>query len=75
MSRWWVLGLLIPVLNLVVQVLWCIKIVGARGKHVVWAILLILPLVNLFAFLYLAFSSDGGSRESLDFPGFSPRPV
>jgi hypothetical protein len=75
MSGWWVLGLLVPVLNLVVQILWCIKIVSARGKHVVWAILLILPLTNLVAFLYLAFSDSGGSGESLEFPRYSPTPV
>jgi hypothetical protein len=75
MSGWWFLGLFVPVLNLVVQILWCIKIVNVRGKHVIWAILLILPLVNLLAFLYLAFSSDEASAASLDFPGYSPRPI
>ncbi|MCL4177908.1 MAG: hypothetical protein KJ072_09200 [Verrucomicrobia bacterium] len=75
MSGWWILGLLVPVLNLVVQILWCIKIVNARGKHVIWAILLILPLVNLVAFLYLAFSSDNSSQGSVGFPAFSPRPA
>jgi hypothetical protein len=73
MSGWWFLGMFVPVLNLVVQILWCINIVKARGKHVVWAILLILPLTNLVAFIYLAFSDDGASRESLDIPGYSPR--
>ncbi len=73
MSGWWFLGMFVPVLNLVVQILWCINIVKARGKHVIWAILLILPLTNLVAFIYLAFSDDGASRESLDIPGYSPR--
>jgi len=73
MSGWWFLGLFVPVLNLVVQILWCINIVKARGKHVIWAILLILPLINVVAFIYLAFSDDGAARESLDFPGYSPR--
>jgi hypothetical protein len=73
MSGWWVLGLFVPVLNLVVQILWCINIVKARDKHVIWTILLILPLVNLVAFLYLAFSSDGTSRESIEYPAYSPR--
>jgi hypothetical protein len=57
MSYWWFLGLLIPVLNIVTSVLWCIKITQARGKHWIVALLLILPFTNLFAFLYLAFSS------------------
>jgi hypothetical protein len=73
MSGWWFLGLFVPVLNLVVQILWCINIVKARGKHVIWAILLILPVLNLVAFLYLAFSNDGASRESLEYPAYSPR--
>ncbi len=75
MSGWWILGLLVPILNLVVQILWCIKIVDARGKHVIWAILLILPVVNLVAFMYLAFSSDNSARGSVGFPAFSPRPA
>jgi len=59
MSGWWFLALFVPVLNIVAQVIWCLKITKARGKHPLVGVLLILPLVNLFAFLYLAFSSDG----------------
>jgi hypothetical protein len=75
MSGWWFLGLLVPVLNWVVQILWCVKIVNARGKHVVWAILLILPLTNIVAFFYLAFSDNGGTGESVEFRRYSPTPV
>jgi hypothetical protein len=67
MSGWWVLGMLVPLLNLVVWILWCFNIVGARGKSAVWAVLLILPFTNLIAFLYLAFSSDD-SHDSEDSP-------
>jgi hypothetical protein len=63
MSGWWVLGMLVPLLNLVVTILWCFKIVSARGKSPVWAVLLILPFTNLIAFLYLAFSGDGNHED------------
>ena len=63
MSGWWVLGMLVPVLNLVVTILWSFNIVSARGKSMVWAVLLILPFTNLIAFLYLAFSGDGNHEE------------
>lgn len=62
MSGWWFLALFVPLLNIVGAVLWSLKIVNARGKHVIWAILLILPGLSLLAFLYLAFSSDGSSE-------------
>jgi hypothetical protein len=58
----WVVAFIIPVLNLVAQVVWSFKIVKARGKGAVVAILLVLPLTNLLAFMYLAFSED--SRPS-----------
>jgi apolipoprotein N-acyltransferase len=57
-----ILGMATSVLQLVAAVVWCVKIVQARDKHILWAILLILPLTNLIAFLYLAFSS--GAEET-----------
>jgi hypothetical protein len=56
MSGWWFLGLLIPGINVIGGVLWCINIVKARNKHVLVAIMLMLPILNILAFLYLAFS-------------------
>lgn len=56
MSAVWLLAFLVPVLNLVAQIVWCFKIVKARAKSPVLALLLLLPVTNLFAFLYLAFS-------------------
>jgi hypothetical protein len=56
MSGWWFLAFLIPLLNLVAGVLWCIKIAEARNKNALFAILLLLPVTNILAFLYLAFS-------------------
>jgi hypothetical protein len=64
MSGWWFLALFVPLLNIVAYVLWCFKIVEARGKHVVWAILLILPVTDGLAFLYLALSSAAGVAKT-----------
>ncbi len=57
MSRWWSLGMFVPLLNIVVAILWSVKIVKACAKGTLTAVLLILPVTNILAFLYLAFSS------------------
>jgi hypothetical protein len=62
MSSWWFLAFFVPVINLVPVILWPLKIAKARGKNVGVGILLFLPVINVFAFLYLAFS-DGPSEE------------
>ncbi|MCU0770846.1 MAG: DUF5684 domain-containing protein [Verrucomicrobia bacterium] len=63
MSGWWVLGMLIPLVNIIVQILWCVKIVQARGKSFWVTIFLILPGPNVLAFLYLAFSSANNGAQ------------
>jgi uncharacterized membrane protein YhaH (DUF805 family) len=65
MSSWWFLALFIPVVNLIVQVVWCFKIVKVRGKNFLVAIGLLLPVTNLLSLLYLALS-DGNSDKSSD---------
>ncbi len=76
MSGWWFIGYMIPVVNIVTHILWCINIVEAREKNGLMAVLLILPVTSLFAFLYLAFSdanetitptkkNDGGEGRPL----------
>jgi len=67
MSGWWFLACFVPVLNLVPLILWPLKIAKARGKSVWVGVLLLLPVTNLFAFLYLAFS-DGASGEEDEGP-------
>jgi hypothetical protein len=52
----WVLAFIIPGVNLLAQVIWSFRIAQARRKGVGIAILLLLPVTNLLAFLYLAFS-------------------
>jgi hypothetical protein len=63
MSGWWFLAYLVPLLNLVPTILWPLKIAKARGKSVWIGILLLLPITNLFAFLYLAFSNGNAAEE------------
>jgi len=63
MSRWWFLAFFVPGLNLASHILWSIKIVRARGKGIGCAILLMLPVTNLLAVLYLAFSDAAPRQE------------
>lgn len=65
-SGWWALAMLIPFVNIAVQVYWCVKIVQARSKSVWVTIFLIVPFTSLFAFLYLAFSGIGEEEDSGD---------
>ncbi|MEK7785274.1 MAG: hypothetical protein AAB658_07610, partial [Chloroflexota bacterium] len=46
------------------QIVWCFKIVQARGKSVLAAIGLLLPVTNLLSLLYLAFSGGNGAESS-----------
>jgi hypothetical protein len=68
MSRWWFLALIVPVLNLIAVVLWCVKITQARGKGFFTAVMLILPATNFLAYLYLAFSNGDASEEDAYVP-------
>ena len=70
MSGLWLLGFLVPILNLVTYVMWSVKIVQMREKNGLWTLLLILPVTNLVALLYLAFSAGPG-RQTLS---QAPRP-
>jgi hypothetical protein len=63
MSPWWLLAALVPLLNVVVQIVWSVKIVQARGKGLGTMVFLLLPVTNLFAFLYLAFSNSAPPKQ------------
>ena len=63
MSAWWILTNFIPPVFVIGYILWSFKIVHARGKHVFFGVMLLLPVVNLLAFLYLALSGSGSERE------------
>jgi hypothetical protein len=64
MPRWWFLGFLVPGLNVVAQVVLCIKLAQARRKTFWVALFLIFPLTSPFAAIYLAFS--GGRPRKRD---------
>src|SRR4051812_21733280 len=53
---WWVILMFIPIVNIIIMILMWIGVCEARGKPGLLTIALILPLVNLFAIGYLAFS-------------------
>jgi len=56
-------GAITSILQLVTALVWCVKIVQARGKSLWVTLFLILPFTNVFAFLYLAFSGSDGERN------------
>lgn len=64
MSGWWFLAWCLPLLNLVAMILWSFNIAKARGKSALTGLLMILPITNLFAFLYLAFSSGVPAQKA-----------
>ena len=70
MSSWWCLAWFVPALNLVALVLWCMKIVKVRGRGIVAALLLLIPVTGVFTFIYLAFA--GGQRPE---PEEDVRPI
>lgn len=55
----------------IASIVWCFRIVKARGKSLWIAVLMLLPITNLFAFLYLVFSS--GVQPKSD--GSEPPPL
>jgi hypothetical protein len=63
MSAGWFLVLLLPVLNIIVYVIWCSNIARARNKGILTFTCLVLPLINFFAFLYLAFSDSQSKKQ------------
>ena len=53
--------LFIPPINLIVMAVWCFKICRTRQKSSALGFLLLIPVVNVFAYFYLAFSSQKGA--------------
>ncbi len=63
MSPAWLLAFLVPLLNIVAQIVWSLNIVKARGKSAWVAFFLVLPVTTIFAYLYLAFSNGAPKKE------------
>jgi hypothetical protein len=53
---WWIVLLLIPLVNIVIGVMIWMGIAEARGKPNWWGILMIVPLVNIAILIMLAFT-------------------
>jgi hypothetical protein len=53
---WWIILLLIPLVNIVMMILVWMGVAEARSKPNWWGILMIVPLVNLIVPGYLAWS-------------------
>jgi hypothetical protein len=65
MSPWWFLTNFVPGLFLITYIVWGFKICQARGKNPAIGVLFLLPVLNIFAFLYLAMSRGvAGSASS-----------
>lgn len=64
MKPWWFIAMFIPGINVIIYIAWSFKIARTRGKGTLTAILLLLPLLNVLAFLYLAFSESVEATES-----------
>lgn len=59
----WFLAYLIPVVNIIAQIVWYVKIVDARGKPAIVIFFLLLPITFPLAYMYLAFSDGAPAVE------------
>jgi hypothetical protein len=69
MSPWNFLLLFIPPINLIVMSVWCFKICRTRQKSSALGFLLLIPIVNIFIFFYLAFSAQKTAPVTRQQPG------
>jgi len=53
---WWIVLLLIPIVNIVVAIIVWMAVAEARQKPSWWGILTVIPLINLIAIAYLAWA-------------------
>ena len=68
MSPWLFLALFLPLVNMIICIVWCFRICRVRQKSAVLGILLLLPVTNVLAFVYLALSGYGPEAEN-DYDG------
>lgn len=65
MKRSWFIAFLVPGLNVLAQIMLCLKLAEARGKTLLVGILLIFPLTSPLAALYLAFSGGRPRKKEV----------
>jgi hypothetical protein len=53
---WWIILLIIPIVNIVIYIITLVAVCEARGKSPWLVVALLLPVVNLAALGYLAFA-------------------
>ncbi|MCC6272740.1 MAG: hypothetical protein IT572_04685 [Deltaproteobacteria bacterium] len=61
---WWIILLIIPIVNLVILVLVWMKIAERRGKPGWWGVLMLIPIANFIVLLILAFGKGGGATAT-----------
>jgi hypothetical protein len=64
MSPWLFLALFVPVVNLIIWIVWCFRICRVRQKSAFVGLLMLLPVTNILAFVYLALSGYGPEADS-----------
>ena len=64
MSPWLFLALFLPVVNLIIWIVWCFRICRVRQKGPLLGVLMLLPVTNVLAFVYLALSGYGPEAEN-----------
>lgn len=71
MSPWNFIWLLIPPINLIVMTVWCFKICRSRHKNPLLGFLLLIPVINIFVYFYLAFSRQEFAAEHAPAYGYA----
>jgi hypothetical protein len=67
MPSWLFIMLFVPVVGAIIYIVWCFRIARVRQKNGFWGFLLLLPVTNILAFLYIALSGhprDTGNTET-----------
>jgi hypothetical protein len=64
MSPWLFLALFLPVVNAIIWIVWCFRICRVRQKSGLIGLLMLLPVTNIPAFVYLALSGYGPEAEN-----------
>jgi hypothetical protein len=67
MPSWLFILLFVPVVGAIIYIVWCFRIARVRQKNAFWGFLLLLPVIGVVAFVYLALSGhphDPGQTDT-----------